>query len=166
MLHLQKWSAPSLPITLALAKEIRMEVVFGTPSQNCVGSGVCMIMNRLPRHKNLWCPHAPAWISYEEGRVRFRFVKSEVMREDAVTRLDSRFFLIRETVQMPRKLTTQFGLSSPWVKPGLYPMEENSREWILEVCLWEELLQVREQKSNAISGHRSFSAVRDLLQEE
>ncbi len=165
MLQIQKWAARNMPITLALAKEIRMEVVFGTPSQNCIGSGVCMVMSRLPRRSGLWCPHAPAWISYEVNELKFRFVKSEVNREDAIPRLNSRFFLMRETFQLPQRAAMQLGLPTPWVRPGLYPLAETSKEWILSVGLNEDTgnkIQKKHTKSRAYKTGK----LENLLQEE
>ncbi|MFN0034961.1 MAG: hypothetical protein ACKVUS_07845 [Saprospiraceae bacterium] len=131
MLQQQKRVAPSLPISLAQTHEIKMEVVFGAPSQNCVGSGVCMIMNRLPRHLQLRCPHAPAWISFERGLLVFRFSKSEVVREDARSRFDSLWFWVDEPFQMPRHTIRHLGLPSHWVHPGLYQVEDTAKDWLL-----------------------------------
>ena len=131
MLQQQKKLAPSLPIGLLHTREIRMEVVFGTPSQNCIGSGVCMVMNHLPLHWQLSCPHAPAWVSYEKGLLRFRFSKSETLREDAVSRLESPWFLVQESFQLSRYAARRLGLRSHWIPPGLYPVEESADCWVL-----------------------------------
>ena len=131
MLQQQKRVAPGLPITLVRIREIRMEVVFGTPSQNCIGSGVCMVMNRLPRLQHLKCPHAPAWVSYEQGQLVFRFSKTEMTRDDAAARFDALWFLVQEPFQIPIHTARHLGLPSNWVQPGVYPIEETTRDWYL-----------------------------------
>ncbi len=135
MLQQQKRVAPSLPASLAQPREIRMEVVFGTPSQNCIGSGVCMVMNRLPRQKQLPCPHAPAWISYERGFLVFRFSKDEVVRQDAISRFGNPWFLVQEPFHVPLYTMRHLGLPSQWVPPGLHAIEETDKDWLLTFCL-------------------------------
>ncbi len=135
MLQQQKQVAPCLPITLVQTREIRMEVVFGTPSQNCIGSGICMVMNRLPSHRPLRCPHAPAWISFEHGLLVFRFLKTEVVREDAIYRFDAPWFLVQESFQIPLYAKRYLGLPSQWVSPGLYAIEERPKDWLLAFSL-------------------------------
>jgi hypothetical protein len=136
MLQYQKRFMPSLPVSLAPTREIRMEVVFGTPSQNCIGSGVCMVMNRLPSHRTLHCPHAPAWISFDQDKVLFRFLKTEVVREDAVRRFDSPWFLVQEPFEIPRLTARSLGMSSNRVCPGVYTVEERAGDWVIAFNLY------------------------------
>ena len=131
MLQIQQKVAPLMPMRVSQTREIRMEVVFGTPSQNCIGSGVCMVMNRLPRHRTLHCPHAPAWISYDQGKVLFRFDKSEVTREDAIIRFNEVWFPVQEAFEIPRLTARDLGLASTWILPGIYSIEETVKDWIL-----------------------------------
>jgi hypothetical protein len=112
-----------------------MEVVFGAPSQNCIGSGVCMVMNRLPRQQQLPCPHAPTWISFERGLLVFRFSKAEVVRQDAISRFDAPWFLVQESFHVPLYTSRHLGLPSQWIRPGLYAIEETAKDWLLTFCL-------------------------------
>lgn len=131
MLQQQKRVTQSLPISLAQTIEVKMEVVFGTPSQNCIGSGVCMLMNRFPRHKQLPCPHAPAWISFEYGQLVFRFSKAEVLRADVASRLDPPWFLVEESFPVPRCAVRHLGLPAQHVSPGIYRIVETNKDWFL-----------------------------------
>jgi len=131
MMQNQNRLLPSLPLRSALRQEIKMEVVFGTPSQNCIGSGVCMVMSRLPRAQVLPCPHAPAWISYQPGRLVFRFQKTEVLREDSIRRFSTPFFLVNEAFYLPRIAARQLGLPSSCVPPGVYALEQTAKDWII-----------------------------------
>lgn len=131
MLHLQNRVASKLPISLALSCELEIEAVFGKPSKNCFGSGICMVLNRLPAQHQLPCPHAPAWLSVKQGRLVFRFSKSEVVRKDATSRLNTPLFLVQEPFRVPRYIARHLGLPSLWVPAGAYAIEETSRDWFL-----------------------------------
>lgn len=131
MLQQQRRITPQLPISLLTSPEVKMEVVFGTPSQNCIGSGVCMLMNRAPRLQPLRCPHAPVWISFRNGRLVFRFAKIEVTREDSIARFDSPWFLVQEPFEIPRLTARSLGLQQTQVPPGIYSIEETTKDWYL-----------------------------------
>ena len=131
MIQHQNRLQPSLPPQLMLRQEVRMEVVFGTPSQNCIGSGVCMVMSRLPRTRVLPCPHAPARVSYQSERLVFRFSKSEVTRKDALKHFGSSFFLVNEPFSLPVLAKRHLGLPGVWVQAGLYPIEQTAQDWII-----------------------------------
>jgi len=135
MLQQQKQVSPSLPISLVRTHEIRMEVVFGTPSQNCIGSGVCMVMHKLPPDHLLKCPNAPAWVSFENGLLNFRFPKSDVLRQDVLIRFCSPWFLVQESFQLPRYTARRLGMPKHWVQPGLYTIEETAKDWLLSFRL-------------------------------
>ena len=60
-------------------REVEMEVVFGTPSRNCSGTGICMIASRLPQGHDIPCLHAPAIIHCDPGHeIVFRFRKQRL----------------------------------------------------------------------------------------
>lgn len=129
MLKYQTLAPPPIPITLVSPLELRMEVVFGTPSQNCIGSGICMVMHHLPQRYPLYCPHAPALISYQQGQLIFRFVKAEIYRSDAADRFCGSWFEVNEEFRMPKSTAKRLGMPSEWVRPGSYLIEENAKEW-------------------------------------
>jgi hypothetical protein len=125
-----------VPITIFPPLEVRMEVVFGTPSQNCIGSGVCMVMHHLPQRYPLHCPHMPAMISYQGGQLLFRFPKSEVQRPDAAVRFEGSWFLVEEEFRMPKSTARRLGMPSEWVRPGTYAIDETAREWQLRFSVY------------------------------
>lgn len=138
MVQLQKQYVQSMPVLLAQKLELRMEVVFGTPSQNCIGSGVCMVMHQLPPNQILRCPNAPAWISYDKNLLVFRFPQSEMLRADAVSRFSSSWFFVQESFQLPRYTARRLGMPIHWVSPGLYPIEETVKDWLIAFRLLEK----------------------------
>jgi hypothetical protein len=137
MLKYQTQAQPQMPITIFSPLEVRMEVVFGTPSQNCIGSGVCMVMHQLPQRYPLYCPHAPALISYQDGLLLFRFLKMDMQRADAAARFRGPWFEVNEEFRMPRSTARRLGMPTEWVRPGAYPIEGNAKEWQLRFDLYE-----------------------------
>jgi hypothetical protein len=131
MLKIQTLASPNILIIIIPSLEVKMEVVFGTPSQNCIGSGVCMVMHHLPQRYPLYCPHAPAIISYEGVQLLFRFIKTEMKRSDAATRFESPWFVVEEEFRMPKSTARRLGMPSEWVRPGVYAIEETPKEWQL-----------------------------------
>ena len=137
MLKYQTLVPSQIPITLVQPLEVKMEVVFGTPSQNCIGSGVCMVMHHLPQRYPLYCPHAPALISYQEGQLVFRFLKTDMRRTDAVARFGGSCFEVEEEFRMPRSTARRLGMPTEWVRPGVYAIEGNAKEWQLRFDVFE-----------------------------
>jgi len=94
-----------------------------------------MVMNRLPPNQLLRCPNAPAWLSYNNGLLVFRFPKSEMLREDAQSRFESPWFFVEESFQLPRYTARRLGMPIHWASPGLYAIEETAKDWILSFRL-------------------------------
>jgi hypothetical protein len=138
MVHFHSMVDTSQPKQQGMAAGIRTEVIFGTPSQNCIGSGICMIMSRLPVRQPLRCPHAPAWIYFEQDQLVFRFSKSAMLREEVKSRFSTPWFLVMESFQLPRHFARQLGLPSSWVPPGLYKVTETNQDWFLTFQLKTE----------------------------
>lgn len=115
-----------------LIREVEMEVVFGTPSKNCSGAGICLIANRFPKGYAIACPHAPASIHLVSSReLVFRFRKRS-LSETAVARFfNRRYFQVEESFLLPKHLVRMWRLSAASVNPGQYLLEEYSQEWRL-----------------------------------
>ena len=134
--HNAKATTLQLPRGAALLREVEMEVVFGTPSKNCSGAGICLIANRSPYWQTIPCPHAPATIHYPPGpelvfRFRKRYLGPDL--EQAFFRQD--FFLVEEAFRLPRRLVCQWSLPCEWIPAGQYAVEEYSQEWRLYFTL-------------------------------
>ena len=124
-------------ITRALpVREVEMEVVFGTPSKNCEGTGVCLLTERLPKRHIITCPHAPVIIHYPPGReLIFRFIKSHLTEAVVEQYFNTNHFLVEEAFRLPLPLVRRWRLPVRLVKPGHYLLEEYSREWRLYIPL-------------------------------
>lgn len=110
-----------------------MEVVFGTPSRNCSGTGICMIASRLPQGQDIPCPHAPAIIHCDPSghELVFRFRKQRLTDRVVQEYFSSSYFLVEEAFSLPQRLIRMWGLPMSSIPPGRYSLEEYSREWRL-----------------------------------
>lgn len=116
----------------ALIREVEMEVVFGTPSKNCAGAGICLITNRSIRWRAIPCPHTPAIIHYVPGQeLVFRFRKRHLSSESALAYFQQDQFLVEEAFRLPLRLVRQWSLPFQNILPGYYPLEEYKQEWRL-----------------------------------
>ncbi len=113
-------------------REVEMEVVFGTPSKNCSGAGVCMIAGRFPEGYQIACPHAPAIIHFLPGNeLVFRFRKKH-LNPDLVRRyFSAKRFVVEEPFRLPAQLVEQWKLPVRTVPAGYYAAEEYTQEWRL-----------------------------------
>ncbi len=122
-------------------REVEMEVVFGTPSKNCSGAGICMIAGRFPQGYTIACPHAPAIIHCAPGQEQelvFRFRKNRLCGRAAQAYFTAGYFLVEESFSLPQRLIRQWGLPVDKIPPGRYLLEEYSREWRLYFSLQSE----------------------------
>lgn len=109
--------------------EVEMEVVFGSPSQNCGGSGICMMISRLPKARVLPCPHARASVAVVGNSLRFRFAKSQMMEQYARRYFSTGYFEVFEAYQVPLRISRSLGRLGLMVRPGKYQVEETAQEW-------------------------------------
>ena len=109
-----------------------MEVVFGTPSKNCSGSGICMISSRLPREYSIPCPHAPVIIHYVPNQeLVFRFRKQHLSDKAVQAYFSAGLFRVEESFSLPQRLVQLWALPVNQISPGRYLLEEYSGEWRL-----------------------------------
>lgn len=109
--------------------EVKTEVVFGSPSQNCGGSGICMMISRLPKARVLSCPHAPAFVAVVGDGLRFRFLKDQQMEPYAWRYFSTGYFEILEAYRLPLSISRGLGLFGMGLMPGKYRVEETAQEW-------------------------------------
>ena len=120
------------PSTCYPVREVEMEVVFGTPSKNCAGAGVCLIANRSAYWQTIACPHAPVIIHYlPEGQLVFRFRKRHLRSEAFSPFFQGEEFQVDEAFLLPQRLQRLWNLETDRIPAGRYPLEEYSREWRL-----------------------------------
>jgi len=111
---------------------VKAEVVFGTPSKYCAGDGICMVSYRALRLTSISCPHTPARIRRVPGEgLVFLFSKDHINTDALRAYFKAPYFLVEEQFALPAQLVKRWGLSSAWIPPGRYTLEEYTREWRL-----------------------------------
>ena len=121
-----------LPQGLALIREVEMEVIFGTPSKNCSGAGICLIANRSARWDSISCPHTPAILHFSPGQeLVFRFRKRHLDTPALQAYFGCGSFLVEESFSLPSQIVRRWALPFSSIPPGRYLLEEYSQEWRL-----------------------------------
>ncbi|MBK8192345.1 MAG: hypothetical protein IPK76_03820 [Lewinellaceae bacterium] len=127
---------PSLLFNTAIIREVEMEVVFGTPSKNCSGAGICLIAGVFPADYRIPCPHTRAIIHYLPGNeLVFRFRKSSLDQALVRSYFNKSLFLVEEPFSIPRHLVQRWNMPIEQIPPGEYLLEEYSSEWRLYFLL-------------------------------
>ena len=133
--HKEQTALPAALVSPPI-REVEMEVVFGTPSKNCSGTGICMIASRLPQGYLISCPHARVIIHcIPNQELVFRFRKNRLCDRVAQAYFSAGYFLVEESFALPQRLIRQWGLPVDKIPPGRYLLEESSREWRLYFSL-------------------------------
>jgi len=115
----------------------RVEVVFGTPSKHCSGSGICMVTSAPLVRTTITCPHAPARLRKVPGEgLVFLFAKKHINTDALMAYFVSPYFLVEEPFALPRRLAKYWHLPLSWVPPGCYDLEAYRYEWRLYIPLF------------------------------
>lgn len=133
MVALAKSGVQKAPRFSTVIREAEMEVVFGTPSRNCEGSGICMVTGRFPPGYSIPCPHARVIIycDIDAEELVFRFPK-RYLSDDIIKRFFSKnYFTVEESFRIPLQLVRRWRLPGRYIPAGCYPIELYSREWRL-----------------------------------
>lgn len=109
---------------------IKAEIVFGSPSTGCKGSGVCMVVPYTAMNKVLKCPHATAWISItNQQMLRFSFIKSSMTEQQIKGYFRWNLFQVFEPLSMPHFVQSRIGVYRPLIiKSGIYFVEDRGHE--------------------------------------
>lgn len=118
------------------AHTARVEVVFGTPSKQCSGSGICIVTSAPLIRTPIICPHAPARLRRVPGEgLVFLFAKKHINTDVLMAYFASPYFLVEEPFALPRRLVKDWHLPTSWVAPGCYELEAYHYEWRLYIPL-------------------------------
>ncbi len=126
-------SVSSVSTLCASKREVEMEVVFGTPSRNCEGSGICMVTERFRPGYAIPCPHARVIIycDKENRELVFRFPKRYLTEQIIERFFSDNVFYVEEAFLVPDRLIHQWQLPGKYIPSGCYPIEMYSAEWRL-----------------------------------
>jgi len=116
---------------------VKADIVFGSPSTGCKGSGVCTVIPIFQGRSNLKCPSATAWISMvNKKKIRFAFLKSSMTEQQIKCHFRWNLFQVFESVSMPFFVQKGIGANHQLiVKSGIYIVEERLLELIVDFNL-------------------------------
>lgn len=113
-----------------LKKEI-VEVVFGTPSKNCTGMGICMVARPNSAFlKRIICPSVLSRAScLNKQSVSFEFHRDDIDPVVIMQRFLQPIFLIEEPFMLPDYLVRKWSLETRWIAQGAYPLTFQDNTW-------------------------------------
>ena len=116
-------------------KECMAEIVFGTPSKNCEGVGICrMIGPNFQVGKAIICPHVPGYLTLDAGRniLSVRFPKKHLSIEMVARHFCKRLFKVTESYRVPVYISRMLGIAqSIQILEGQYAVRETMHDWIV-----------------------------------
>lgn len=111
-------------------RHMNCEVVFGSPSANCMGTGVCKISAAtsmpVPTLQRKSCQSVSAILMpFEEGNGVSLVMAREMMCVKLLrTQFKGGVLILNETCRLPEDITTRLALKVKDLKPGIYAVEE------------------------------------------
>jgi hypothetical protein len=110
-------------------QHMNCDVIFGSPSADCRGTGVCKITARSPKErarKKNFCQGSPAIMTKAK---RGDGIEVLLLREhlciNALRRhLSSSMFLVKEPYPLPAQIVGALNLTFDTLLPGCYPIEK------------------------------------------
>lgn len=113
--------------------KIKAEIVFGSPSLGCKGSGVCKVLPSTVSMDAWKCSHATAWLSITNCKgVRMLFPKASMTDRQAKVYFRWHLFQVFEPVPMPGFIQKRLGMSAPLIiRPGIYQVCESDKFWAI-----------------------------------
>jgi hypothetical protein len=114
--------------------KIKAEIVFGSPSMGCKGSGVCKVLSITAASTDWKCPRATAWISITKNScVRMAFLKSSMMPRQINRYFRWHLFQVFESVSMPLFVEKRLrSIQEIVIQPGIYPVIDTDEFLIVE----------------------------------
>lgn len=106
------------------ATEIYAEVVFGTPSKKCLGTGICKVLP-VRTIRSCECKTTRVKIfKQEEQSLVFQFRRSKICATKERHFKDGQFTL-EESVEIPLFVKAQLEMEALFILSGSYPITEN-----------------------------------------
>lgn len=120
-------------VVLTLGFEMICGVIFGTPSRNCTGSGICMVTSiGHIRRRKFPCVCVTAYLSMSpEGAIYLRIPYSTADSDRHNHLFRKRIFEVDETFRIPPWLMSPWGKSSIFIPPGRYGIRRAADSWII-----------------------------------
>ncbi|MCB0529654.1 MAG: hypothetical protein H6565_13145 [Lewinellaceae bacterium] len=117
---------------------IRCDIVFGMPSQDCRGTGICKLSSDLflqqPPAKN--CRHTVAFVSgcdIDPSRVRLLFFREFLCIDLFRRQFRNGIFAMPESCPIPEALAKDLGMNISTLLPGNYSVQEAENCFIVDI---------------------------------
>ncbi len=119
--------------TIMIGLELVCGVIFGTPSRNCTGSGICMVSSlQTLRRKRYPCDHVMAYLGQGiNGELTIRIPFTAVPEALRRQFFRDKIFKVDETFQIPPWLTSPWGKYRIYIPPGRYEIQKSADSWII-----------------------------------
>ena len=104
--------------------DLSMQVVFGTPSRACAGSGVCkMLPLRVKLGANYHCSIFRASCRITSGTLILKLSRKQFTRKQWQYWFAGGKFCVEEGFQLPRWISRQLPYSAYCILPGTYQLQ-------------------------------------------
>lgn len=111
---------------------VNSQVVFGTPSRNCSGSGICKVYTiHGAKRLNISCEMVKVCLTLSKNQLYLSFSKSACSEQLIQQQLTSGQFEIEENFELPSWLNRKFKSPALYVPKGSYPLQlKNGFFWL------------------------------------
>jgi hypothetical protein len=135
-------SRQTSPLCGAGMKKEIVEVVFGTPSKNCTGMGICMVARpNTSILRRIICPSVLSnALLVDRQTIGFEFHRDNMNPAMIMQRFIHPYFMVEEPFMLPVYLVRRWSLETPWVAAGAYPLNFQNNIWRI-ICRLDQPLQ-------------------------
>lgn len=106
---------------------VRAEVVFGTPSKNCLGTGICKVLP-YEAPKNCQCPSSRVvFRKADERTIMMRIRRSDICPTAHRVQFQHEQFTLDESVALPEFVREALALDAQFILSGCYPILQDDR---------------------------------------
>jgi len=127
------------PIAVSKTPEIiNSQVIFGTPSRNCSGSGICKVYTiHGAKRLNLSCEMVKVGLMLVGTQLQMLFPKTGCSEQLIQQQFAAEYFKVEEDFVLPTWLSRKFQRPAVFVPVGRYPIQcKNDFIWLnLPLCL-------------------------------
>jgi hypothetical protein len=114
-------------------QQLSCTVILGSPSRNCQGHGICMV---LPNHfsADLVCvPQKVSILRTARETLIFEFKLNDLIESDKIKHFGSTLFFIEENFKIPRWLSKKMGIQLGFIAKGYYKLLKTSASIRIEL---------------------------------
>ncbi len=113
-------------------KIIDSQVVFGTPSRDCSGSGICKLYTiHAAKHLHIACEMVPARLAASGKALHLSFSEADCTESLRQKQFKGLHFLVEEAFQLPSWLTQKLNIPAAFITAGGYPIQrKNGFIWL------------------------------------